>query len=146
MTIAAMRRAYQALSAKDVERVLKGKKPNGRYLDGQGLSIVVRNNGGAASWVLTHNPPRPAKQKQYAVGSVVALGSACGSEDSYAQAAASLREARIIASRMRERIAQGLPAKEAKTVQTVAVTFQDILNYYCEQKKTDQSKYAKYVV
>ena len=144
MTIAAMRRAYQALTAKDVERVLKGKKPNGRYLDGQGLSIVVRNDGGAASWVLTNNPPRPAKQKQYAVGSVVALGSASGSEDSYAQAAASLREARIIASRMRERIAQGLPAKEAKTVQSAAVTFQDILDYYCEQKKIDQSKIEKY--
>lgn len=137
-------RVFQRLSAKDVEKAIKGKLSDGRHLDGQGLSIVVRGGGGAASWVFVHNPPKPAKQRQITIGSVRKLGLLSGSAESYQQAAHSLKEARTQAASIRENIAKGIPAK-LSPVKVERTTFADILGYYLTQKSVERKKVAKYI-
>ncbi|MDB5659534.1 MAG: hypothetical protein JWS10_2149 [Cypionkella sp.] len=142
---AATRRNFHALKAKDVEKAMKGQLPDGRHGDGQGLSLQVRNNGGAASFVFVTNPPLPAKQRQYSIGSVMVLARGCGDPDVYTQAAYALKMARAAAAKMRENIANGMPARKAKAVARTVVTLQNIVDYYCEQKSVPYSKIQKYV-
>lgn len=147
------KRAFQSLTAKTVEKALRGTLPDGRHIDGQGLSLLVRNNGGAASWVFVHNPARPAKQRQFTVGSLRGLAKDSGADDAYGQAAHSLKQARLLAAQLRDGIAKGLaPASVKSIVQPAKIeakakgpTWDVIKTYYIKQKSIDEKTITKFV-